>query len=145
GIEQGPFKNGQYDTMSIPGKNLVSTIDIELQNYIEKLLEGKVGGVVAIEPKTGEILALASAPFYDPNLLTGRDYSKNFAALAGDTLLPLYNRPLMATYAPGSMFKTVQALVALQEGVITTDEQIFCEGGLIGDHAPPGYYDVIKG
>lgn len=145
GIEQGPFKNGQFDTMSIPGKNLISTIDIDLQNYIEKLLDGKVGGVVAIEPKTGEILALASAPFYDPNLLTGRDYGNNFAALVGDSLLPLYNRPLMATYAPGSMFKTVQALVGLQEEVIAVNEQIFCEGGLIGDHAPPGYYDVVRG
>lgn len=145
GIEQGPFKNGQFDTMSIPGKNLISTIDIDLQNYIEKLLDGKVGGVVAIEPKTGEILALASAPFYDPNLLTGRDYGNNFAALVGDSLLPLYNRPLMATYAPGSMFKTVQALVGLQEEVIAANEQIFCEGGLIGDHAPPGYYDVVRG
>lgn len=145
GIEKGPFKNGQFDTVSIPGKNLISTIDIELQNYVEKLLEGKVGGVVAIEPKTGEILALASAPLYDPNILTGRDYGKNFAALLGDSLSPLFNRPLMAMYAPGSMFKTVQALIALQEGVITANEQILCEGGLIGDHAPPGYYDVVKG
>jgi penicillin-binding protein 2 len=69
GVEKGSFKNGQYDTMSMPGKNLITTIDIELQNYLEKLLDGKVGGVVAIEPKTGEILALATAPHYDPNLL----------------------------------------------------------------------------
>ncbi len=144
GVEKGSYKNGQYDTISIPGKNLISTIDIDLQNYLEKLLEGKTGGVVAIEPKTGEILALVTAPGYDPNLLAGRDFSRNFGKLQRDSLSPLFTRPLMAMYAPGSMFKSVQALIALQEGVIKADERILCEGGLIGDHAPPGYYDVIK-
>ncbi|MGK7397032.1 MAG: penicillin-binding protein 2 [Candidatus Cyclobacteriaceae bacterium M3_2C_046] len=145
GVEKGSFKNGQLDTISIPGKNLVSTIDIDLQNYVESLLDGKIGGVVAIEPSSGEILAMASAPTYDPNILSGREYGKNYVALTKDTTDPLFIRPIMATYPPGSMFKAVQALIALEEGVITADEMIYCDGGLIGDHAPPGYYNVVKG
>jgi penicillin-binding protein 2 len=144
GVEKGSFKNGQYDTMSIPGKNLIATIDIELQNYVEKLLDGKVGGVVAIEPRTGEILALATAPHYDPNILTGRDFGKNFGKLVRDSLSPLFTRPLMAMYAPGSMFKSIQSLIFLQEGVVKADENVFCERGLIGDFAPVGHYNVAR-
>lgn len=145
GVEKGPFKDGQFDTVSVPGTNLVSTIDIELQNYVEGLLDGKIGGLVAIEPATGEILAMASAPAFDPNILTGRKYGENYSKLQRDTLNPLYTRPLMAQYPPGSMFKAVQSLVALQEGVITANEYIYCPGGLIGDHAPPGHYNIVKG
>lgn len=144
GVEKGPFKDGQFDTLSVPGQNLHSTIDINLQNYVEKLLDGKVGGVVALEPSTGEILAIASGPLYDPNSLSGRDYGKNYTKLQTDSLSPLFNRPTMAMYPPGSLFKSIQALIALQEGVVTANEYIYCEGGLIGDHAPPGYYDVEK-
>ncbi|MDN4164605.1 penicillin-binding protein 2 [Cytophagales bacterium LB-30] len=144
GIEKGAFKDGEYDTLPIPGEDITTTIDLKLQQYGEKLMEGKVGSIVAIEPQTGEILSIISAPDYDPNLLTGRDYSANFNVLQNDSLVPLFNRPIMATYPPGSMFKSIQALIALQEKVLYANEQVFCEGNLIGDHAPPGYYDVRK-
>ncbi|MEO1051357.1 MAG: penicillin-binding transpeptidase domain-containing protein [Bacteroidota bacterium] len=141
----GAYENGKYDTLAIPGQNLISTIDIDLQLYAEKLMAGKVGSVVAIEPSTGEILCMVSAPSYDPNLLTGKNYSDNFLEISNDTLKPFFNRPLMAMYPPGSMFKTIQALIAMQEGVLRPNEQIYCDGTLIGDHAPNGYYDVRKG
>ena len=142
GVEQGLYKDGRLDTMSIPGSNLVSTIDLTLQRYAEKLLDGKVGSLVAIQPSTGEILGIVSAPSYDPNFLTGRGFSENFQKLSADTLVPLFNRPIMAMYPPGSMFKTIQALIALQENVINEDELIYSDGRLIGDLAPIGYYDV---
>jgi len=142
GVEQGLYKDGRLDTLSVPGRNLVSTIDLTVQQYAEKLLEGKVGSLVAIQPSTGEILSIVSAPSYDPNLLTGREFSDNFQKLSADTLVPLFNRPIMAMYPPGSMFKTIQALVALQENVLEEDELIYSDGRLIGDLAPIGYYDV---
>ncbi|MDN5212614.1 penicillin-binding protein 2 [Fulvivirgaceae bacterium BMA12] len=145
GVVKGSFNNGTFDTLSIPGQNLHASIDITLQNYAEKLLNGKRGSVVAIEPSTGEILSIVSRPSYNPNILSGRDLSKNYRTLTQDTLKPLFNRPIMATYPPGSIFKTLQALIALQEGVITPGEQIYCDGLLIGDHAPPGYYNVHRG
>ena len=86
----------------VAGENLVSTVDIDLQEYAETLMMGKrVGSIVAIEPRTGEILSFVSAPFYDPNLLTGRDYGKNYTKLASDTTKPLFNRPLMGAFPPG--------------------------------------------
>ncbi|HEY8401956.1 MAG TPA: penicillin-binding protein 2 [Cytophagaceae bacterium] len=118
GVEKGSYKNGQYDTLSIPGENLISTIDLELQQYGEKLMQNKVGSIVAIEPATGEILAFISAPSYDPNLLTGRKFSENYRKLESDSLKPLFNRPLMAMYPPGSIFKLAQALVGQQIGVV---------------------------
>lgn len=145
GIVKGSYKNGASDTVSTPGKNLVSTIDLPLQVYAEKLLAGKKGSVVAIEPSTGEILVMASAPTYDPNLLTGKDLGDNFDIIKSDTTSPLFNRPIMAQYAPGSIFKTVQALIALDVGVTTTDEKIKVNLNSIGDHAPAGIYDVVKG
>ncbi len=144
GVVKGDFRDGEYDTLSIPGQNLILTIDLPLQQYAEKLMEGKVGSLVAIEPSTGEILALVSAPSYDPNLLTGREFGRNFSRLQQDSLKPIFNRPLMAMYPPGSMFKTVQSLIALQEGVISPSEKIYSDGTLIGDLAPNGYYDVKK-
>lgn len=144
GIEKGSFKDGNYDTLPIPGESVVTTIDLDLQRYGEKLLAGKIGSLVAIEPQTGEVLAIVSAPSYDPNSLTGRFYSSNYNLLQNDSLVPLFNRPIMATYAPGSMFKSIQALIALQEGVLTAQEKIYCDGSLIGDHAPPGVYDVKR-
>lgn len=142
GVEQGLYKDGRLDTISVPGSNLVSTIDLTLQQYAEKLLAGKVGSLVAIQPSTGEILGIISAPSYDPNLLSGREFPDNFQILSLDTLVPLFNRPIMAMYPPGSMFKTIQALIALQENVIDEDELIYSDGRLIGDLAPIGYYDV---
>ena len=144
GIEKGAFKDGKLDTLSTPGVNLVSTIDLELQAYGEKLMAGKAGAVVAIEPSTGEVLSIISAPSYDPNELSGRYFGKNFAELTVDSLKPLFNRAIMSVYPPGSTFKPLQALIALQEGVIEPKEQIFCSGVLVGDHAPPGYYNVER-
>ncbi|MFT7032341.1 MAG: penicillin-binding protein 2 [Cyclobacteriaceae bacterium] len=146
GIEKGSFKDGKLDTLAVPGEDITLSIDIELQRYAEKLMNGKIGSVVAIEPSTGEILAFVSSPSYDPNLLTGRNYSKNYGTLqADDSLRPLFNRPLMAMYPPGSIFKVVQGLVALQEGVVAADEQVNSLTSPIGDHAPPGYYNMVKG
>lgn len=145
GIVKGAYKDGANDTVSTPGKDLISTIDLPLQAYAEKLLAGKKGSVVAIEPSTGEILVMASAPTYDPNLLTGKDLGANFDIIKSDTTKRLFNRPIMAQYPPGSIFKTVQALIALDVGVTTTDEKIKVDLSSIGDHAPAGIYDVVKG
>lgn len=145
GIVKGAYKNGINDTVSTPGKNLISTIDLDIQAYAEKLLEGKRGSIIAIEPSTGEILVMASAPTYDPNLLTGKDLGDNFDIIKSDTTKRLFNRPIMAQYPPGSIFKTVQALIALDVGVTTTDEKINIDLTKIGDHAPAGIYDVVKG
>lgn len=137
GIEKGSFKNGQYDTLSVPGQNLITGIDIDLQQYGEFLMQGKAGSIVAIEPATGEILSIVSGPSYDPNLLTGRNYSSNFKLISNDSLKPLFNRPLMAQYRPGSIFKIAQAMTALQEKVITPDTRIRCDRTIInchGDH-----------
>lgn len=145
GIEKGSFKNGELDTLSEPGLDLMSTVNLDIQEYAEKLLAGKVGSLVAIEPSSGEILSIVSAPNYDPNLLTGRKFSDNFQILSSDTLVPLFNRAIMAMYPPGSMFKTIQSLVALQENVLDPEEEIYIDGTLIGDLAPTGYYDLRKG
>lgn len=142
GIIKGDYKDGELDVLSEAGKNLTSTIDLDLQQYAESLMVGKLGSVVAIEPATGEILAIVSAPSYDPNLLTGGDYSKNFAMLQKDSLVPLFNRPIMAQYPPGSMFKMVQALVGLQEGVITPQTRHACVRSPIGCHGPHSNEDL---
>jgi penicillin-binding protein 2 len=129
GVEKGSWSNGDYDTLSIPGTDLVTGIDLELQQYAEYLLKGKSGSIVAIEPATGEILTFVSGPSYDPNQLTGRKYSNNYKLISGDTMKPLFNRPLMAQYRPGSIFKIAQAMSALQMGVITPETRIFCDRG----------------
>jgi penicillin-binding protein 2 len=136
GIEKGSFKDGDLDTLSVPGKTLTSTIDIDLQEYGKILMEGKSGSIVAIEPASGEILSIVSGPSYDPNLLSGRKYSDNFELIASDTLNPLFNRPLMAQYRPGSIFKIAQAMIALQEGVININTRIPCNRNIIGCHGP---------
>ena len=134
GIEKGSFKDGKLDTLSVLGEVLTSTIDIQLQTYGELLMKGKAGSIVAIEPASGEVLSIISSPSYDPNLLSGRKYSDNFAKIAKDTMKPLFNRPLMAQYRPGSVFKIAQAMVALQEGVINIDTKIRCNRTIIGCH-----------
>lgn len=144
-VEKGAFKNGDLDTLAIPGENLHLSIDKDLQLYAETLMEGKIGSVIAIEPSSGEILAFLSSPTYSPSLLSGRNFATNYKILTKDSLKPLFTRPLMATYPPGSIFKIVQGLIALEEGVIGEYEKIYCDGSLIGDHAPPGYYDLRKG
>ena len=137
GVDKGPFKEGEYDTISIAGKNLTSTIDLELQRYGELLLNGKTGSVVAIEPKTGEILAMISAPFYDPNQLTGAEFGKTYSKLNKDSSKPLFNRPIMAVYPPGSIFKIVQSLIGLQEGVLTPNSTFACNKSLVACHNHP--------
>lgn len=126
----GPYKEGIYDTLPENGKDITLTIDERLQKYGEELLVNKRGGIVAIEPATGEILALVTASNYDPGLLVGRERSKNFTKLWYDTISrPLFDRVLQGEYPPGSPFKTLTALIGLQEGVIDAQEQISCQGG----------------
>jgi penicillin-binding protein 2 len=135
GIEKGSFQNGAYDTLSAPGQDLMTGIDLDLQQYGEFLMKGKAGSIVAIEPASGEILSLVSGPSYDPNLLSGKRYSSNFVLISSDTNKPLFNRPMMAQYRPGSIFKIAQAMSALQEGVITPETRMRCDKTIIGCHA----------
>jgi penicillin-binding protein 2 len=126
----GSYKNGELDTIAENGKDLVLTIDSELQQYAEALMNGKRGGIVAIEPSTGEILTLVTAPSYDPNMMVGRKRSENSVLLFGDTISqPTFDRSLNATYSPGSPFKMMNALVALQEGLIDENTSFYCFGG----------------
>ena len=126
----GPYKDGIFDTLPERGNDVQLTIDATLQKYGEELMIHKRGGIVAIEPETGEILALITAPSYDPSLLVGRDRSKNFTKLWYDTIRkPLYDRVLMGEYPPGSPFKTLIALVGLHENAINIDDVVNCTGG----------------
>lgn len=126
---QGSYKDGKYDSLPRVGKNIITTIDFELQKYGELLMQNKKGSIVVIEPATGEILALVTSPTYNPNLLVGRVRSKNFVLLKQDQLKPLFNRALMAQYPPGSTFKLINALIGLQEEVITLNSTFTCVGG----------------
>lgn len=128
----GPYKNGSFDIAPEPGKDITLTIDSELQEYGELLMQNKRGGIVAIEPNTGEILSLVSAPTYNPNLLVGRVRSQNYTKLYTDTIsTPLLDRGLQRMHEPGSPFKTLIALTALQEDAITTQTSYFCSNGYI--------------
>lgn len=141
---KGSYSNGKYDEAPTNGKNLTSTIDRDLQAYGEKLMQNKRGSIVAIEPSSGEILALVSAPSYDPNLLVGRPRSENYKMLqANDTLNPLYNRAINATYRPGSIFKLVQSLIALDEGLILPSTRFRCNRGIIGCHGAHTNDDLV--
>lgn len=128
---KGKYENGIHDVSPVSGKNLTLAIDMELQEYGEKLMAGKKGAIVAIEPSTGEILALVTAPNYDPALLSGRDRGKNYAMLNADPLLPLYDRTIQGAYPPGSTFKPSQALILLQEGIVTLGTAYPCHRGYI--------------
>jgi penicillin-binding protein 2 len=134
---KGRFANGEFDTLPIAGKNIYLTIDAELQKLGELLMDKKIGSVVAIEPSTGEILALVSAPSYDPSLLVGRVRSQNYTKLNRDSLKPLFNRALMAKYPPGSIFKIVESLIGLDYGVITPNTGFACNKGLVNCHNHP--------
>ena len=128
--EIGSYKNGKYDTIAVQGEDINLTIDAEIQRYGEQLMINKRGGIVAIEPKTGEILALVTAPSYDPSILVGRQRSKNYTLLYHDSIAkPLYDRGLLAEYPPGSPFKIMTGLVALQEGVVDENTTVFCRHG----------------
>ncbi|MCG6186141.1 penicillin-binding protein 2 [Maribellus maritimus] len=125
---QGSFLDGQEDVPAQIGKNVTSSIDLDLQLYAEKLFQNKIGSVVAIEPSTGEILAMVSAPTYDPGLLVGRVRGSNYAKLVADTLKPLFNRALLAEYPPGSTFKILNVLIGLQEQAINLYTRFSCAG-----------------
>lgn len=148
--EKGAYENGKYDTAAIPGKDLWTTIDKELQEYGELLMQGKRGSIVAIEPSTGEILCLVTSPAYDPALLIGRERGKNYAKLNADSIeKPLFNRALMAMYPPGSTFKLVQALIGQDEGVVSPSSRFPCYGGFpygrghkLGCHSHPSPLDM---
>lgn len=142
GRPQESFNEGDFDTLAVSGQNLISTIDSDLQAYGEYLMQHKKGSIVAIEPATGEILAMVSSPTYDPNLLVGRDRGSNYGLLQNDSLLPLYNRAIKGTYRPGSIFKMVQSLIALDEDKITPQTRIACNRNLIGCHGPHTYDDL---
>jgi penicillin-binding protein 2 len=139
GQEKGNFKNGALDVLPIPGQDLTVTIDRSLQEYGEQLMKNKIGSIVAIQPSTGEILAMVSSPSYDPNLLIGKNFCSYFAALEKDTVAPLFNRPIMAMYPPGSIFKLVQALIALQENLIYPSTTYACNKSILNcrDHPSP--------
>lgn len=126
------MEGGEYDTLAIAGQNLHTSIDIELQQLGEKLMQNKLGSIVAIDPKTGGILAMVSAPTYKPQYLTGNERRKHFSELFLNPALPLLNRTVSATYSPGSTFKTLQALVGLHEGVIDTKFSVSCSGAFYG-------------
>ena len=146
---QGNYMDGAFDKASVPGKNLTLSLDIELQMLGERLLEGKIGSIVAIEPSTGEVLCLVSSPTYDPRLMVGRNRGKNHLEMARNPWKPLLNRAIMGTYPPGSTFKTTQALTFLQEGIITTGTSYSCVGGFsyrglhVGCHGHPSPLSLI--
>ncbi|HIY89428.1 MAG TPA: penicillin-binding protein 2 [Candidatus Bacteroides pullicola] len=129
---QGHYMDGKLDRPSVPGKNLKLGIDIDLQMLGERLMQNKIGSIVAIEPKTGEILCMVSSPTFDPHLLIGRQRGRNHNLLQKDKQKPLLNRAIMGTYPPGSTFKTAQALTFLQEGIVGKESPSYpCSHGFI--------------
>lgn len=131
GSIHGRCDNGSHDKKAISGRNLKLGIDIELQQYAESLMRGKLGAVVAIEPQTGEVIALVTSPSYDPALLVGRDRGKNYKTLRDNPYKPLLDRSIQGAYPPGSTFKPGQGLILLQEGIITTGTPFPCARGYI--------------
>ncbi len=128
---QGRYENGIHDEAPVSGQNLTLAIDMELQEYGERLMAGKIGAIVAIEPKSGEVLCLVTSPNYDPALLVGKDRGKNYAELVRDPYKPLYDRSIQGAYPPGSTFKPTQGLILLQEGIVTTSTQYPCYRGYV--------------
>ncbi len=148
----GPYKDGIYDTLPEQGKEITTTLDKTLQEYGEKLMHGKRGGIVALEPSSGEILALISGPTYDPSLLVGRERSKNYTKLYYDSIAnPTWDRSILAQPSPGSPFKTLNALVALQEGVLSKETTVRCYNGFYvgktkrGCHCGGGLRNMTSG
>lgn len=148
GAIQGQYMQGQYDTLPVQGHSLVSTIDAKLQRFAEELMEGKVGAVVAIEPSSGEILAMVSSPSYNPDLLVGRERGNNYMDMLYNPRRPLFNRAVDARYPPGSTFKLVQGLIAMQEGFLSPNRSISCHGAYrygnrsLGCHEHPTTLDL---
>ena len=135
---KGNYQNGKFDRDPVPGKNLTLSIDLELQQLGERLMQGKLGSIVAIEPSTGEVLCMVSSPNYDPRIMVGRQRGRNNRMLTLDPLKPLLNRAIMGTYPPGSTFKTSQALTFLEEGIITPQTTFPCSGGFRFGHLKVG-------
>ncbi len=149
GRVQGRYMDGQYDKSPVPGKNLTLSLDIDLQMLGERLMQNKLGSIVAIEPETGEILCMVSAPTFDPRLMVGRQRGKNHQILQMDPQKPLLNRAIMGTFPPGSTFKTAQALTFLQEDIIQPSTSFPCSHGFnygslhVGCHAHPAPLPLI--
>ena len=137
-----PYLQGKLNETPNPGKDLHISIDGDLQAYAEFLMQNKRGSIVAIEPSTGEILTMVSAPTYDPNLLVGRKYSKNYKILESDSNQILFQRPLKSCQPPGSIIKTMQALIALQMGVANINTKYSCDRSLVGCHDHPSPLDL---
>ena len=129
GRVQGNYQNGKFDRRPIAGKDLTLSIDIKLQELGERLLEGKIGSIVAIEPSTGEVLCMVSSPSYDPRIMVGRQRGRNHLALSKDVWKPLLNRSIMGQYPPGSTFKTTQGLTYMTEGIIDQNTLFPCARG----------------
>ena len=147
---QGSYQNGKFDTKPVPGKDVTLSIDIRLQALAERMLEGKIGSIVGIEPSTGEVLCMASSPSYDPRLMVGRQRGKNHLKLARNVWKPLLNRSIMGQYPPGSTFKTTQALTFLSEGIITPHTAFPCHHGFtyrglhVGCHGHASPLNVVE-
>lgn len=150
---QGSYQNGRLDRRPVPGKNLTLSIDIRLQALGERLMQGKIGSIVAIEPSTGEVLCMVSSPTYDPRLMVGRQRRKNHSLLYSNVWKPLLNRSIMGQYPPGSTFKTTQALTYLNEGIIYPStcfpchRGFYCRGLHVGCHghaSPLALVDAIS-
>ncbi len=129
GRPKGAFANGKYDTVAVSGERLISSLDKDLQKFGEKLMQNKIGSIVAIEPSSGEILAFVSSPTYDPNLLVGRKRGYNYTKLLSNPNKPMFIRPIQAEYPPGSVFKVINALVAQQLRAIDSNTVFYCSGG----------------
>ena len=144
---KGSYADGRMDTVAVQGEDIISTVDMDLQEYGELLMKNKSGSIVALEPKTGEVLTLVSSPNYDPGLLVGRIRSENFMKLSADTSLPLFNRAIQAKYPPGSTFKPINGLIGLQEKVIEPSTLFGCSNGylFIGCHSHSSPLDLIHG
>ena len=128
---KGKYEDGVHDVIPVAGRDLTLGIDMDLQEYGERLMQGKIGAIVAIEPQTGEILCMVSSPTYDPSLLVGSGRGKNYATLVADKYKPLYDRALQGAYPPGSTFKPTQGLIFLQEGTITPATSYPCYHGYV--------------
>ena len=147
---KGRLNEGRYDKPSILGKDIITSLDISLQNYGEELMQNKTGSIVAIEPSTGEVLALISSPGFDPNLLVGRGLTRNYRELQRNPLFPLYNRAIQGDrYPPGSAFKMMNSLIGLQENTLTPQQNLTCRGGYTAGrvhvrcHSHPNPVDLV--
>lgn len=147
-VVQDSYENGRFDTAARAGERLTSSLDIRIQKLGEELMHNKVGSIVAIEPSTGEILAFVSSPTYDPNLMVGRERGNNAAKMYKDPYTPFLIRPIQAYYPPGSSFKPLNALIALQAGLINPQTSYYCtgayKGGLPRCDEPHGQSDLAR-